>query len=105
MTQGYQLHKENIRCRLVGKDKYYNAYLCYIFEKHIKANGWQNILPEEINYIYFDTHNITIKLKSTAEVDVKRFESAKEMFAYVDGFNDCLSDVERYGAPTKIHCI
>ena len=101
----YKLHKENIRCRLTGNNKYYYANHCYTFGEHIKANGWKNVLPQEINYVYFDTHSITIKLKSTAETDIKRFESAKEMFAYVVGFNDCLFDIEQYGTPTQIHTI
>ncbi len=104
--QQFKLHKQNIYCRLVGNNKYYHANHCYTFGEHIKTNGWHSIQPQEIRYVYFDTHSITIVYKDTgAEYDIKRFESAKEMFAYVVGFNDCLSDIEQYGTPTQIHCI
>lgn len=103
--QRFKLHKQNIYCRLVGNNKYYHANHCYTFSQHIKANGWKRYTPEDIQEVYFDTHSISARLTSGGETDIKRFESAKEMFAYVVGFNDCLGDIEQYGTPTQINTI
>ena len=87
----FLINKQNIYVSLRGDDKYYNAYQCKNFAEYIKKNGFNRYKPSDIDDIYFDKHSITIRLKSTAENDIKRFETSKEMFSFVVGFNLCVS--------------
>ena len=89
----FKINKENINVRLTGYDKYYNAHQCAKFTKYILKNGFQQYKPKDIDSIYFNTHSITIRLMSTGETDIKRFETKKEMLGFVIGFNACLSEV------------
>ena len=87
----FKRNKENIYFRLSGYDKYYQAHQCWNFTQHILKNGFNQYKPSDIESIYFDTHNITIRLHSTAETDIKRFNSKQELLGYVVGFNDSQS--------------
>jgi hypothetical protein len=87
----FKRNKENIYFRLSGYDKYYQAHQCWNFAQHILKNGFNQYKPSDIESIYFDTHNITIRLHSTAETDIKRFNSKQELLGYVVGFNDSQS--------------
>jgi hypothetical protein len=89
----FKINKENIYVRLTGNDKYYYAHQCANFTKYILNNGFQQYKPEDINTVYFDTHNITIRLMSTGETDIKRFETKQEMLGFVVGFNACSREV------------
>jgi len=89
----FKINKENIYVRLTGNDKYYYAHECAKFTKHILKNGFQQYKPKDINDVYFDTHNITIRLMSTGETDIKRFETKQEMLGFVLGFNTCSREV------------
>ena len=89
----FKLNKENIYVRLTGNDKYYYAHQCAKFTQHILKNGFQQYKPKDIDGVYFDTHNITIRLMSTGETDIKRFETKQEMLGFVVGFNTCSSEV------------
>ena len=89
----FKINKENIYVRLTGYDKYYYAQQCAEFTQHILKNGFQQYKPKDINSVYFDTHNITIRLMSTGETDIKRFETKLEMLGFVVGFNTCSSEV------------
>jgi len=89
----FKINKENIYVRLTGYDKYYYAHQCAEFTKHILKNGFQQYKPKDINDVYFDTHNITIRLMSTGETDIKRFETKQEMLGFVLGFNTCSREV------------
>tara|TARA_R100000544_G_C2184197_1_gene38394 strand:- start:5 stop:349 length:345 start_codon:yes stop_codon:yes gene_type:complete len=102
LDKEYQRNKENIRCRLVGTSKRYNAHQCYIFAQNVKFSGWNRYTADEIDYVYFTKHSVTIKLISTAETDLKRFNTANEMFAWVAGFNECMFQIEREGTPHTI---
>ena len=88
--QEFKRNKQNIYVRLSGSNKYYYAWQCQNFTRYILENGFNNYKPNEIDSVYFDNHSITIRLHSTAETDIKRFDSKKEMLSYVVGFNDCL---------------
>tara|TARA_R100001510_G_C7561180_1_gene141172 strand:- start:260 stop:583 length:324 start_codon:yes stop_codon:yes gene_type:complete len=88
--QEFKRNKQNIYVRLSGSNKYYYAWQCQNFTRFILENGFNNYKPNEIDSVYFDNHSITIRLNSTAETDIKRFDSKKEMLSYVVGFNDCL---------------
>ena len=87
----YKRNKENIYIRLTGYDKYYYANQCWKFTQHILKNGFNKYKPSDIESLYFDTHNITIRLHSTAETDIKRFNNKQELLGYVVGFNDSQS--------------
>ena len=89
----FKTNKENIYFRLFGYNKYYNAHQCRNFSNYILKNGYRNYKPEDIESIYFDTHSITIRLHSTAETDIQRFENSKELLNFVIGWNACLSEV------------
>lgn len=87
----FKRNKENIYMRLSGYDKYYYASQCWNFTQHILKHGFNNYKPSDIESLYFDTHNITIRLHSTAETDIKRFNNKQELLGYVVGFNDSQS--------------
>jgi len=89
----FKINKENIYVRLTGNDKYYYAHECAKFTRYILKNGFQQYKPKDINDVYFDTHNITIRLMSTGETDIKRFETKQEMLGFVLGFNTCSREV------------
>lgn len=87
----FKRNKENIHFRLSDYDKYYYAYQCWDFTQHILKNGFNQYKPSDIKSLYFDNHNITIRLHSTAETDIKRFNNKQELLGYVVGFNDSQS--------------
>ena len=89
----FKINKENINVRLTGYDKYYNAHQCAKFTQHILKNGFQQYKSKDIDSVSFNTHSITIRLMSTGETDIKRFETKLEMLGFVIGFNACLSEV------------
>tara|TARA_R110002124_G_scaffold256814_1_gene422448 strand:- start:131 stop:523 length:393 start_codon:yes stop_codon:yes gene_type:complete len=89
----FKINKENINVRLTGYEKYYNAHQCAKFTKYILKNGFQQYKPKDIDSVSFNTHSITIRLMSTGETDIKRFETKLEMLGFVIGFNACLSEV------------
>ena len=89
----FKINKENINVRLTGYEKYYNAHQCAEFTKYILKNGFQQYKPKDIDSVSFNTHSITIRLMSTGETDIKRFETKLEMLGFVIGFNACLSEV------------
>ena len=81
----FKIHKQNVSARF-GSDKYYQAWQCYDFAEYIKNNGFNRYKPNEIENIYFSKHSITIN----GSTDIKRFKTAKEMFAFVQGFNESI---------------
>lgn len=97
----FKIHKENIYCRLVGEDKYYNARQCYMFAKWVKRNGWGKIDPRLIKKIFFYGQKIILQRYDNSTITIKYFNSAKEMFSFVDGFNMCIHgivQIEREGS-------
>lgn len=89
----FKRNKENIYFRLSGNNKYYNAYQCWDFTQYILKNGYRGHKPSDIENVYFDNNSITIRLVSTAESDIKRFENSKELLSFVIGWNACLGAV------------
>jgi hypothetical protein len=89
----FKRNKQNIHFRLASYDKYYHAWQCWDFTQYILKNGFAKYKPSEIKSVYFDKHSITVKLISTAEFDIKRFENSKELLNFVIGWNACLSEV------------
>ena len=101
--QDFQRHKENIYFPMRGYDKYYNARERFVFGLHVKQHGWERYSSEDIDYVYFTRNSVSIRLNSTGELDIKRFNNAYEMFAWVQGFNACLFDIDKNGIPTNIN--
>ena len=91
----FKLNKQNIYTSLRGDDKYYKAFQCRDFTNYIKKNGFNRYKSSEIEDVYFEKHSITILLKSTGETDIKRFKTSIEMFSYVEGFNECITQLKR----------
>ena len=89
----FKRNKQNVHMRLSGNNKYYYADQCQKFINYILKNGFNQYKPSDIENVYFDTHNITIRLVSTAETDIKRFNTKQEMLGFVIGWNACLSEV------------
>lgn len=89
----FKRNKKNIHVRLQGYDKYYYAFQCWDFTQYILKNGFGRYKPSEIADVYFCKHSITVRFVSSAELDIKRFETSKEMFNFVIGWNACLSEV------------
>ena len=89
----FKINKENIYVRLTGSDKYYYANQCAKFTKYVFSNGIMQYKALDIAGVSFHTHSITVRLHSTAETDIQRFETKKEMLGFVVGFNACSSEV------------
>ena len=102
LDQEYQRNKQNVRCRLVGTSKEYNAHQCYIFAENVKLSGWNRYTSKDIKEVYFNTHSVSATLTSGGHTDLKLFNTASEMFAWVAGFNECLFQIEREGTPGTI---
>ena len=102
LDQEYKRNKKNIRCRLVGTSKEYNAHQCYIFGENVKLSGWNRYTSEDIKVVYFTKHSVSAVLTSGGDTDLKRFDTANEMFAWVAGFNECMFQIEREGTPHTI---
>ena len=89
----FKINKENIYVRLTGSDRYYYANQCAKFTKYVLSNGIKQYKASDIADVSFHTHCITVRFHSTAESDIQRFETKKEMLGYVAGFNACSSEV------------
>ena len=103
LDKEYKLHKQNIYCRLSGTSKRYNAHQCYIFAQNVKLSGWGRYTSDDIKEVYFDTHSVSARKTSGGDTDLKiGFTTAKEMFAWVAGYNECMFQIEREGTPHTI---
>tara|TARA_R110002020_G_C15921615_1_gene742894 strand:- start:23 stop:397 length:375 start_codon:yes stop_codon:yes gene_type:complete len=89
----FKRNKQNISIRLSGYDKYYYAHQCWDFTQYILENGFGRYKPTDIANVSFRKHSITVRFVSSAELDIKRFETSKEMLNFVIGWNACLSEV------------
>ena len=89
----FKRNKQNIYIRLSGYDKYYYAHQCWDFAQYILENGFGRYKPSDIADVSFHKHSITVRFVSSAELDIKRFETSKEMLSFVIGWNACLSEV------------
>ena len=89
----FKINKENIYVRLTGSDRYYYANQCAKFTKYVLSNGIKQYKASDIAGVSFHTHCITVRFNSTAETDIQRFETKKEMLGFVVGFNACSSEV------------
>ena len=85
----FKRNKDNINFRLQGDNKYYYAFQCYIFTKHILKNGYPYIDKKEIKEkgICFNTYSINVGYNQYCR-DLKRFNSKEELLGFVIGYNE-----------------
>ena len=90
--------KKKFTFSLRGEDKYYNAFQCAKFEKHLIENKFDYITTQkavEKEGLCFNKYSIT--LGHEYGHDLKRFNSPKEMFGYIAGYNDAINNAKYYG--------
>jgi hypothetical protein len=93
----FKRNKQNINMRLTGYDKYYYAYQCWDYTKHIKANGFNRYKPEDIESISINNSsyygaNITARLSSGGETHIKAFNDKKELLGFIVGYNQAIGE-------------
>ena len=94
----FKRNKQNIYMRLSGYDKYYYAFQCWDFTKHIMRNGFQQYKAKDIKSIsivncqYYGA-SIKARLVSGGETNLKTFNDKKEMLGFIVGFNTCSKEV------------
>ena len=94
----FKRNKQNIYMRLSGYDKYYYAFQCWDFIKHIMTNGFQQYKAKDIKSIsivncqYYGA-SIKARLVSGGETNLKTFNDKKEMLGFIVGFNTCSKEV------------
>ena len=86
-------NKQNVNIRLAGKNKYYNAYQCQQFIKHIKDNGFKGYKKDDIENVYITSSpyygaSIKARLISGGETDIKSFNENKELLGFIIGYNE-----------------
>ena len=90
--------KKKFTFSLRGEDKYYNAFQCAKFEKNLIENKFDCITTQkavEKEGLYFNKYSIT--LGHPYGHDLRRFNSPKEMFGYIAGYNDAINNAKYYG--------
>ena len=88
-------NKENVNMRLIGKNKYYNAYQCYDFLTHIKTSGYNRYKANDIESVYITSSpyygaKVAARLNSGGVADLKSFNENKELLNFIIGFNEAL---------------
>jgi len=87
----YQIASRLIRFPMRRAEKYYYAFQCQLFEKNVKAFGFDHIATRAKAHaegIQFHAHSITLGDKYS--YDLKRFNSKDEMFGFVIGYNEAM---------------
>ena len=93
----FKRNKQNVNMRLTGHDKYYYAYQCWDYIKHIRANGFNRYKPEDIESISINNSsyygaNITARLSSGGETHIKAFNDKKELLGFIVGYNQAIGE-------------
>jgi len=86
----YQIAKRLICFPMRKAEKYYYAFQCQLFEKNVKAFGYDHIATKAKAHaegIQFHAHSITM---GYGGYDLKRFNSKDEMFGFVIGYNEAM---------------
>jgi|TARA_R100000149_G_scaffold63973_1_gene35519 hypothetical protein len=93
----YTIAKEQITFSLRGKNKYYYAFQCALFEKNIIKYGYDSYATSTAvkkEGLFFNEFSIT--LGHYYGHDLKRFNSKQEMLGFVIGYNDSVNNFEYY---------
>lgn len=99
----FKRNKQNIFMRLNGRNKYYYAYECWSFTKHIMKDGFQQYKAKDIKSIsivncqYYGA-SIKARLTSGGETNLRTFNDRKEMLGFIIGFNACAGCFQRVWA-------
>tara|TARA_R110002167_G_scaffold240333_1_gene445540 strand:+ start:148 stop:540 length:393 start_codon:yes stop_codon:yes gene_type:complete len=94
----FKRNKQNINMILKGTDKYYNAYQCWDFTKHIKAAGFNQYKAEDIESISINNNSyygasIKARLKSGGETNIKTFNDKSMMLGFIIGYNEAVQQL------------
>lgn len=98
----FNKHKKGINARIPSYTKYFTARTCYEFSQFIKKVGWRSEPPQNIDRVEFNTHDILIYRKDDTYIRAEDFESAREMFKWVEGYVKCMTDYEIRNAMEKL---
>ena len=93
----YTIAKEQITFSLSGKNKYYYAFQCALFEKNIIKYGYDSYATSTAvkkEGLFFNEFSIT--LGHYYGHDLKRFNSKQEMLGFVIGYNESVNNFEYY---------
>ena len=93
----FKRNKQNVNMRLTGHDKYYYAYQCWDYIKHIRANGFNRYKPEDIESISINNSSyygasIKARLTSSGETNIKTFNDKKELLGFIVGYNQAIGE-------------
>jgi hypothetical protein len=91
----YKEAKEKITFQLRCKEKYYYAFQCAKFEKNIIKYGYDSYANKSSvakEGLIFSEYKIS--LGDYYGHYLKTFNSKEEMFGFVIGYNDCISNLE-----------
>jgi len=86
--------KEKITFSLRGDNKYYYAFQCALFEKNIIEHGYDshaNKKSVKQEGLLFNKQSIT--LGQYYGHDIIRFNYKEEMFGFVIGYNEAISNI------------
>jgi len=98
----YKEAKEKITFQLRGKNKYYQAFQCALFEKNIIKYGYDSYANKSSTAkegLIFSEYKIS--LGNYHGHHLKTFDSRQEMLGFVIGYNECISTLE-YNAELKV---
>tara|TARA_R100000008_G_C3452627_1_gene100133 strand:- start:19 stop:405 length:387 start_codon:yes stop_codon:yes gene_type:complete len=89
----FKRNKQNVNMILRGNNKYYNAYQCWDFTKHIKTNGFNQYKPEDIESISINNcsyygASIKARLKNGSQTNIKTFNDKNKMIGFIIGYNE-----------------
>ena len=91
----YKEAKEKISFQLRCKEKYYYAFQCAKFEKNLIKYGYDSYATQSSvakEGLIFSEYKIS--LGDYHGHYLKTFNSKEEMFGFVIGYNDCISNLE-----------
>ena len=89
----FKENKKNINFSLRGKNKYFYAYQCALFTKNVKKYGFGHIRANMIRKdgVCFNHYSINNGYNQYCR-DMKRFNSKEEMFGFVIGYNEAITN-------------
>ena len=91
----YKNAKHLMKFRMNSPDKYYYAFQCALFEKNVKAFGYDHVATRakaHTDGIQFHKHSIT--LGNQYSYDLKRFNNKDEMLGFVIGYNEAILNIK-----------
>ena len=90
----FKINKQEVNFKLVGKNKYYYAHQCALFQEYVWENGFGHISAETIKDeagVCFNDYSINTGYNQYGR-DLKRFNSKQEMLGFVIGYNQAIEN-------------